>query len=149
MKFNSLQQDRFREFINENSTFILETDSCESDIYGDLIGIAICATRFNEFAVLIVDTRDSAENDYLPEYVHICSIDKLFDDAIDVHDSYGYECKPYVSISDGRTLKDLNKELLDFANQSVFYSGDLEQSGLIDVINGNVCNNKTTIIGKE
>ena len=91
MKRKDILREKFEEFIHENSSIVMQTDSEEVDMYGELIGISILATRFNHFAVLITDSRDFVSHDYLPEYVHVCSIDKLLDDTIDVYNSYGYE----------------------------------------------------------
>lgn len=134
MNKKDILREKLEEFFHENSSIVMQTDSEEMDMHGELIGISVLATRIGHFAVLITDSRDFITHDYLPEYVHICSIDKLLDDSIDVYNSYGYEDeKVDISIMDGNDLKDYSDECLNFIR--ILYKKDLIDSELLCFIN--------------
>ena len=145
MKRKDILREKFEEFIHENSSIVMQTDSEEFDMYGDLIGITLLATRFTHFAVIIIDTRDFTQHDYLPEYIHICSIDKLLDDSIDVYNSYGYEeQKIDIGIMDGNELKDYGDEFIKFIK--ILYKDNLESHHLIKFINDKIFSNTKIIM---
>ena len=146
MKRKDILREKFEEFIHDNSEIVLQTDSEEVDMYGQLIGISILATRFKHFAILITDSRDFMSCDYLPEYVHICSVDKLLDDTIDVYNSYGYEDeKVDVAIMDGNELSDYGEEFIKFIK--TLYKENLESHHLIEFINDKIFDGNKKMIG--
>ena len=146
MKRKDILREKFEEFIHENSSIVMQTDSEEVDMYGELIGISVLATRIGHFAVLITDSRDFVSHDYLPEYVHVCSIDKLLDDTIDVYNSYGYEDeKVDINIMDGNELKDYGDECLKFIK--ILYKDNLESYHLMKFINDKIFNGHKKMIG--
>ena len=123
----------------------MQTDSEEVDMYGELIGISILATRIGHFAILITDSRDFISHDYLPEYVHICSIDKLLDDMIDVYNSYGYEdFKVDLCIMDGNELEDYEDEFIKFIK--ILYKEELSENNTLNFINQNLFNGRKRIM---
>jgi len=145
MKRKDILGSKFEEFFHEHSSIVIQTDSEEVDMYGELIGISVLATRIGPFAVLIVDSRDFVSHDYLPEYVHICSIDKLLDDTIDVYNSYGYEDeKVDINIMDGNVLKDYGDECLKFIK--ILYKDNLVNHHLIKFINDKIFSNTKKIM---
>jgi hypothetical protein len=145
MNKKDILRGEFEEFIHLRSSIVMQTDSDEVDINGELIGITILATRINYFAILIVDTRDFTQHDYLPEYVHICSIDKLLDDSLDVYNSYGYEeQKIDIGIMDGNELKDYGDEFIKFIK--ILYKDNLESHHLIKFINDKIFSNTKKIM---
>ena len=79
---------------------------------GDSCGIKVKATRFGNFTVVIVDARDDVSLEYGPEYVHICSLDKLIDDSMDVFYTYDENNDPCVFVDNGDSLKDFEMEMV-------------------------------------
>ena len=145
MKRKDILRSKFEGFFHEHSSIVMQTDSEEVDMYGELIGISVLATRIGHFAVLITDSRDFVSHDYLPEYVHICSIDKLLDDTIDVYNSYGYEDeKVDINIMDGNALKDYGDECLNFIQ--ILYKKDLSPSDLLCFINQHIFSESKSLI---
>ena len=145
MNKKDILREKFEEFIYLNSNIVMQTETEQTDIYGNLIGITLLATRFSHYAVLFVDTRDFTQHDYLPEYVHICSIDKLLDDSIDIYNSYGYEeQKIDVTIMDGNELADYEDKFIKFIK--ILYKDNLEKHQLINYINDKLFNGNKNIL---
>ena len=77
--------------------------------------------------------------------MHICSIDKLLDDTIDVYNSYGYEDeKVDINIMDGNELKDYGDECLKFIK--ILYKDNLVNHHLIKFINDKIFSNTKKIM---
>ena len=145
MNKKDILREKFEEFFHEYSSITMQTDCEEVDIYGELIGISILATRIGHFAIIITDSRDFCSHDYLPEYVHICSIDKLLDDMIDVYNSYGYkDYKVDLCIMDGHELQDYGDECLKFIQ--ILYKEKLNNDDLFQFISKKLFNSKKILI---
>ena len=142
-KHESWQSLRFRNYIYSLSAVIFETNTNETDMWGCPVGIEVRATRFDQFAVIMVDVRGDGDEDTVddyPEYTHLSSIDKVMEDAADIYFQYGFDGDPSVYISEGSKLVDHKKEVIDFANRSVVLRGTLKQADLPRVINEHVLN---------
>ena len=53
MKRKDILREKFEEFLNENSSIVMQTDSEVTDMYDKEIGIMVLAIRLHKIAVLI------------------------------------------------------------------------------------------------